>query len=303
MPARNSSFTAFAERPRLGLLLGGLVVWILVTLVVSTFLTPPVFSLVDHLAPGRFPFQRVFRRVALAAALVFLVVWLRRAGIRRFADVGLGWSPGRWRVILINAAVAALVFGGLVALDAALGVRIWIARPPLTKLLQFVIAAAAIALLEEGLCRGALLFPFGRFTGARFLVAATAVSAVYSLAHYARGSGRTGSTDWRAAWGIWASVPEGAMHFRAALVGLFLAGFFLYLYAWRQGHAWGAIGLHAGAVLGLQVMGALTDPLPGASSYFLANGLLPGWGVSVGLAVGIAILARRPPRPFGDGPA
>jgi len=41
---------------------------------------PPLFAAVDALAPGSFPFQRVFRRLAMLVALLVLIGGLRRAG-------------------------------------------------------------------------------------------------------------------------------------------------------------------------------------------------------------------------------
>jgi hypothetical protein len=291
--------TAFAPRPRLGELLLVLAGWVGATVVLSSLLAPAAYALVEALAPGRFPFQRVLRRIALLVAVVLLVALRRRIGVRSWNDLGLGGFRARrgetaWGVVAGAATIAVLLLAELAA-----GTRIAGWNLAWGEVVEALAGAAVIGVLEEGLCRGALLFPFGRLTGARFWIANAATSAIYATAHFARGGGRPREVDWASGWRVWGEIgPAVGNHFEA-WVGLFATGALFYALAWRQGHAWGAAGLHAGAVLALQIGGELTDPARGNRSLFLVDGLLPGYWIAA-LAMAAAVwLWRRGERAAG----
>jgi len=294
---------AFAPRSRPGTLLLALVAWVGLTIVVSSLLAPAAWALVEAIAPDRFPFQRVFRRVAMLAALVVLIVGARRLGIRSLADCGLGLARDRLRAAGWAAAIGVVAIAALFAVELGVGTRVAGGRLGAVDALEALIGASLIGLLEEGLCRGALLFPFGALTGGAAWLTNGAVSAIYATAHFARGAGRPGPVDWRSGWEIWADLPVTAAAHVEAWLGLFMTGALFWVVARRQGHVWGAAGLHAGAVLALQVGGALSDPARGNDSLLLVDGLLPGYGIAVAAAVAIAILALRPPRAAALSPA
>jgi hypothetical protein len=281
---------AFAPRPRGAALALALVVWIGATVVVSALLAPAVHGLVEAIAPGRFPFRRVARRLAMLVAVVGFVAVGRRLGIRSFADVGLALSRDRLRAALAAAAIGAGVVVAMLGAELAAGARV--AGGALTPVdaLEALVGAVLIGLVEEGLLRGALLFPFGRLRGAALWAANAAISAVYATAHFARGGARVATVDAAAAWRMWAELPGAAAQHGEAWLGLFLTGALFYVVAWRQGHAWGAAGLHAGAVLALQWGGGLTEAAPESRSLLLVHGLLPGYGVAAAAAVAILVL-------------
>src|SRR6185436_3932687 len=151
--------------------------------------------------------------------------------------------------------------------------------------LGMLLGAVAIGVIEEAICRGALLFPFTPLRGAALVSANVGVSALYSVLHFARGGGKLIEVDAWTGFRVWGELPLAAAQHLEAAVGLFLTGALLYLVAASQGHVWGAAGLHAGAVLALQLLGTATEPVPGADPLFLVDGLLPGWGLSALLAV------------------
>jgi hypothetical protein len=92
---------------------------------------------------------------------------------------------------------------------------------------------------------------------------------------------------------VWRQLPFAVgEHFEAA-IGLFLTGALLYLLAARQGHVWGAVGVHAGAVAMLQLLGTATEPVVGRGALFFVDGILPGWGLSIALAAAIGWLVLR----------
>jgi hypothetical protein len=228
-----------------------------------------------------------------------LVALRRRIGVRGWSDLGLGDFRARrgeaaWGFVAGAATIAALLVAELAA-----GTRIAGGNLGPGEAVEAFAGAAVIGLLEEGLCRGALLFPFGRLIGARFWIANAATSAIYATAHFARGGGRPREVDWASGWRVWSEIGPAVGDHLEAWVGLFATGALFYALAWRQGHAWGAAGLHAGAVLALQVGGDLTDPASGNRSLFLVDGLLPGYWIAA-LAMAAAVwLWRRGERAGG----
>lgn len=292
----------WAPEPRVGALLVGLGLWLAVTVLVSSLLAPFVFRAIEALSPGAFPFDRVFRRVAMLVALVYLVVWLRRVGVRRWSDAGFtpeGRRSGAfWRWAAIGVVLAAVLF----LVDLVSGHRVVSIALTATGVLKLLIGATLIGLVEEGVCRGALVFPFGRLRGAAQAVAAVAIAAVYSSGHFARGRSRLAEIDWSSGFELWRRAGEAIASSPEAWVGLFALSLMFDRLARRQGHVWGAAGLHAGAVAGIQLGSDLTDPAP-AGSFFFTNGLHPAWTLTALLAVGWLLLAREPRRPVGDAPA
>jgi hypothetical protein len=278
---------------RLGALLLGLAFLVGAAVVVSALLGPPLFGLIDSLAPGSFPFVRVLRRLAQLVALAGLVVWMRRLGVRRPADIGLGWSVESRRDLVRGLLGGACALAAVFAYELAAGNR----RPSASELslvgaTKMLAGATAIGLVEEGVCRGALLFPFAPLAGTPLVVANLGVSSLFSVAHFARG-GRVTEVDAGSGWRVWRELPPAVLHHAEAAVGLFLTGALLYLLAARQGHAWGAVGVHAGAVATLQLVGTATEPIAGRDALFLVDGLLPGWGLSALLALALAFVALR----------
>jgi hypothetical protein len=233
----------------------------------------------------------VTRRLVMLVALVALVVGVRAAGVRSFADIGLG----RWRAHR-RAALAGVAWGAL-AIAAAFGGELALGRraPSLAAVTPGVLAeaigaGAVVGLLEEAACRGALYLPFAPMAGASLAAANVATSSLYATAHFLRGGGRPRAIDAWSGFRLWAELPGALADHAEAWVGLFLTGALLYALVARQGHAWGAVGVHAGAVFALQLLGTATAPVPGADSVFLVDGLLPGWGLSLLAGVGLVVV-------------
>jgi uncharacterized protein len=284
------------RRAGLELLLLALAAWIGGTVLASTLLAPPVFWLVDALAPDAFRFDRVLRRVALLVAVLLLVAGSRRLGVRGLADIGLGWSAEGRRALVAGLGIGCGAVALLVAIDLGYGPRtLGGGGLTLSSVVAILAGAALIGLLEEGICRGALLFPFRPLAGARFWIANATVSALYATVHFGRGGPRPREVGWGAGLEVWAGLPRSAWERGEAWVGLFLTGALFYLLARRQGHAWGVVGLHAGAVVALQLAGDLTTA-PDGRSLFLVHGLLPGGGLSLLLVAALLLVALLPTR-------
>lgn len=283
-----------SSRARTGQLLLGLVLWVGAAILGSALLGPWLYELVHPLAPAWFPFLRVLRRLAQLIALVGLIGWMRRRGVRRLSDLGLGWSPERRRDLLHGLTwgviAVVLVFGW----ELSAGNRVVsLDQLSVARAVKAVVGAAAIGLLGGAVCRGALLFPFAPLRGASLALANVAVSTLFAIAHFARGGGQVTEVDAWSGFRVWRDVPLAVVNYPEAAVGLFLTGVLLYLMAARQGHAWGATGVHAGAVVALQLLGTATRPVAGRQAFFLVDGLLPGWGLALFLATAIGWVALR----------
>lgn len=290
------SGAAWAPEPRVGALVAGLALWLAVTVVVSSLLAPFAFRAIEAISPGAFPFDRVFRRVAMLVALVHLVVWLRRSGVRRWADAGFTVAGRRSGSFPRWALAGLLLAATLFLVDLVTGHRLTAFAVTPAGVAKALLGGALIGLIEEGVCRGALVFPFGRLRGAALAVAGAAISAVYSTGHFARGRTRLAEIDWTSGFELWGRVGSAIAASPEAWVGLFALGLLFDRLARRQGHVWGAAGLHAGAVAGIQLGSDLTDPTP-VGSLFFTNGLHPAWALTALLALGWLLLARAPARP------
>lgn len=294
MPEQRSSSVAdateaFWPKPRPRAFFLGVLLWVALSLVLSVLLAPLIHGAVDALFPGAIHFRRVVRRIGQLVALVLAIVGLRRLGVRRFADVGLAWMEGTRRGLAVTAGLGFALVAVPLGIEFALAGRRVTGRLGISELLLVLAGAALVSLLEEGFCRGALVFPFGRLRGAALVGAVATVAALFATAHFVRGGMRGTASDWNAAWQVWSAVPRAVAQYHEAWVGLFVAGVALYLLAWRQGHAWGAVGAHFGAVVALQVAGRIGDVAPEGGTPFFVDGLLPGYGMAALLVVAIGL--------------
>ena len=294
---------AFAAEPRPVLFLFAFLAWIAGVIVVTSLLAPPLFTLLEGWKPGFVSFPRLLRRLAIPAALLLLWWILRRLEIRRWRQIGTtreGWRRGDARRAAAAGFAATLSLFGI-ELVAGSRVMQWEGtwwRPAL-----IVVAAVVIALREELVFRGAFLFPFGRLRGAGALLQLLLIPAVYAAAHFARSQPKGIVVSASAGFELWGALVRGAWAHPEAFSGLFALGLFLHLLARRQGHVWGVVGFHAGAVTAIQLGGDLTEGLNPRHTLFFADGLLPGWGAALVLAAGCLLLLRPERISNGSGDA
>ncbi|HSM15269.1 MAG TPA: CPBP family glutamic-type intramembrane protease [Thermoanaerobaculia bacterium] len=298
--SRPAATDAFAPEPRPLAVLGGVALWLGVTVVVSALAAPPLFHAIQSVAPGSFPFERVFRRVAMLVALVHLIVWLRRAGVRSWAAAGFtseGWRRGR---VALVAGIGLASAAAMMIVDVLAGARLPELGLSAAGAAKAILGATLIGLVEEGAVRGALVFPFGRIAGAWRVAVVTLLCAVYSTGHFARTRGGFEVVDWTSGFELWQRTLDSALASPEPWIGLFALGLLFDTLARRQGHVWGAVALHAGAVAGIQLGSDLTANVPGHPSLFFTNGLHPSWllaailGVAT-IAVAFAGRARSDP--------
>lgn len=242
------------------------------SLILAAALAPAVHHAIATTWSGKpFPFSRVFDRVALAIALLFVVL------LRRAFPFAAAWRllraeswPVRARRAALGFALAALPTVAALPLIVGAGGLRWSGAgvPDLAaELLLALPAALLVSLLEEGFFR-TLVF---RGLAVRLPVpaAALASSALYAFAHVV-------SPDHRFVAG--SASPAAGLDYLATLGGRLVAG--------RTPAT--AIGL---ALIGL----VLCLTLQRTSSFALCVGLHTGWSV----AAKVAILATTSPAGLG----
>jgi len=257
-------------------ILGFLGLWVLLT----GLLAYPVVLGVKEMAPGVFPFSRIFGRVQMGVALALIPFLLRfwaedpRRWVGRAEERGRFWRMGGWGVFGLG-----LIF--LVALGQTfLGARSWSGWPGAGVWVGAAATGILVAVLEEFFFRGVLGLAWWRAMRYRHPFGLIIFGAlIFSAAHYLRpiaGPEEGWGAGWMA-WGrleLWAGPPNGWK-----LAVLFLMGLILGRMVWDKGSLAGAVGLHAGLVAGLrwaeQAWPTVPQSVPGWWGPSLDGGPLP----------------------------
>jgi len=230
-------------------ILGFLGLWVILTAV----LAHPVALMVENMAPGMFPFPRIFGRVQLGVALglVPLLLWYWRDHPKRFYDFSR-WRTGLTRSLLWFGVGVGMV-GVVAGLQAWLGVRRWAGVPGVDLWAGAVATGLLVGVLEEFFFRGVWGVAWWKAMGGRPPGVLLAVNAMlFAVVHFIRPLVGTeqGWWDGFAAWGrleLWSGTVD-----PWRLAGLALAGLVLARIVWGQGNLWTAMGLHAGWVAGVR---------------------------------------------------
>ena len=228
--------------------------------------------------PVRWPFSRVFDRVAMAAALVALIVCRRWTGWSQLAPL-LRRGPAVERGAEVVAGLAAALAG--VGLGVAWAVAHGRLGPPevpidlvTNRSLSTLFGALVAASIEEVYFRGLLLGSLAERL--RWPTAAALASALYAATHLlasdsgfaVRGLEPTAGFRYLA-HALTRQLEPAAL---PPLGGLFLAGLVLALVVRRSGSLFLAIGLHAGWAASFQILrraSRVLGEIPGSS--FLAT--------------------------------
>jgi membrane protease YdiL (CAAX protease family) len=264
--------------------------------IASVVLTPVLHTFLP------FPFERIFRRVQMIAALAGVgALGGFRAGT--LAGIGLRWTGGSLRGLWLGALTALPLLAACTVIEVVVGhaslqVRELALSGWAARLATALATAVAVGVAEEFLFRG-IAFTTLRdrlFRGTAW-PGMVVTSAVYALVHHlsvpkvpvAASPGLADSLnlalamprfvwDWHAAW--------------PSLVGLFLFGMLLNECAARTRSLYPSIGLHIGAVAYLRMVRLFVRfPAPSSlfwGSYLVYDGFV-GW-VCLGL---MALAARR----------
>jgi len=230
------------------------------TLFFSAALTPPVYLLLEVLFNGEvpWPFSRVFNRVAMFFALIFVLI-LRRNFKPSDLVKAFSFADGLTRL-------KHLLAGFCITLGISMGVIFWCIHTEqfipvevstgylLTRVGKSLLSAIAVSIIEESFFRVLLLFALITQVGRVWGVVVT--SLVYAVVHFI-----SPARDWEyAGFGpligfdyLFAVIERiFQINVYAAIFGLFLVGSVLGLVMIRSGSIYLCIGLHAGWVVALK---------------------------------------------------
>lgn len=202
--------------------------------------------------------HKVMRRLMIVLALPFIPFLLCSAGWRGWRDCGWSMTKDRkvdrlwYRDVLVGSAAGFLSLGIVSALQLSFGARQWsLEATPAEiagKLVAILVAALAIACLEETAARGILFRVLQRMW--TFWPAALVSSAVFAYAHYlepdasAFGSGGI-MEQTRAVLLSTFTKPGRVDFFLVNFANLTLMSVVLCTVVSRTGTVWMAVGLHA----------------------------------------------------------
>lgn len=292
--------SASPDESRRGRPVVALVLFLFAVFAGGALLAPWLYHAIQALAPGsklaRAPFGRVENRALLIAALVGIPVYVRAAGIRTWADVGVDPRRPRWSRF---GAGFALGFGSLAAVCgialAAGGRAFNTSRSPgqlAGQMLGALGTALLVALMEELLFRGAI---FGGLRRAiRWVWALLISSAVYAIVHFMGRAATPAHVDWLSGFRALPSMLAGMTDPHALIPGLLsltLAGVVLGLAYQQTRDLFASMGIHAGWIFWLKFYGFLTIGVPGANEWFWGSRkLVDGWMAFAALTVVLTII-------------
>jgi membrane protease YdiL (CAAX protease family) len=220
----------------------------------GALLAPPLYA-VFHAVFAGVPFHRFFNRVVLVAALALLWPALRWMNVRGVGELGLEKNPRAARDLAAGLALALIPLIALAAVYFGFDIYRVKKEIPWGNVLKIAATVAFVPAVEEALFRGVLLGismrSLGRWGGA------VLVSAVFAVVHFIRQRGEVSDVHWWSGFALLGSIFPGADDLPETLAGaanLFVIGLILAAAALRTRSLWLPIGLHAGWVLGQQLI-------------------------------------------------
>jgi uncharacterized protein len=239
---------------------------IVVALLISGLLTYPVWSAVSHFADYR-P-DRVMRRIGLLLLAIALVWILRREGLADRATFGYGLPRRQFvRQMLIGFIAGLLLMLPLIAGFLALDIRSWNDSSTVAllakSLAQGIIVGVAVSFVEETFLRGAMFTVVQRESGT--LLAVALPSLLFAAVHFILDPNkmRVSSSEMNFVAGLQIAANAFAdfatpLEHIDAFFALLALGILLSLVRLRTGAIAGSIGLHAGGVAMIAVVGDFT---------------------------------------------
>lgn len=210
------------------------------------------------------PAHRILVRLLLAG-VVFAVLARRRLYLgESWLEAGLGRRPGATDEIAFGFSAGAAVLGLLLVWMVAAGALVETAPRP-GAVVGALGTAVAVAVVEEVLFRGAAFSAWG----------AAGSSAVYAAVHFLRPDVRRFADGLDPFLGLRVLgdllAPLASVEWLGGAVGLFLLGAVLCRARAATGGLYLGIGIHAGGVFMLRLVGAFTDHAPGGPAWLFGT--------------------------------
>ncbi|MEM1156669.1 MAG: CPBP family intramembrane glutamic endopeptidase [Verrucomicrobiota bacterium] len=240
----------------------GVPIFLTVVMVVSAVLSPPVFYLVEGLAPDRWPFKRVFNRVLMVAAVLCLVPWLKLLNAYSWDVLGLRLSRGWWRGLYYGWMIGVLQVVILGGVHLLFGARVWNWELEPGSFMGYVASGIAVGLIEEFIFRGGLCLSLRELPQRALIIVIVLGSTFFALVHFPHAEHLPGSVTAMSGWVMWGDLGRQFLDPADVIqrwCGLWLAGICLCVAAIRTGSLWLPIGIHAGWVCGIKSNNQMSD--------------------------------------------
>lgn len=240
------------------------------TLLISAVITPSLYVWIRSLWPELpWPYSRVFDRVIMVVAVALFILRRKHFQVRQYkAQISLHLAKPRLIPVITGFLITFLLSLSVVPLLVAGGTLQWSEHSfgqVALRLLKVIPAALLISIIEE------VFFRFFLFRSLRqylsFGIAAMLASTFYSVVHFIQPVKTWEFTTLEFSTGFtYLGLLIGRLSepgFLAAAFGLFLVGMVLCATIERTRSLLPVIGLHAGWVATVKVVGKLCDAAPG----------------------------------------
>jgi membrane protease YdiL (CAAX protease family) len=255
-----------------------LFIFIALALVCGALLSFPLYLLLQIFTD--IPFHKVTSQLSSLLGLVFIFLYLKFNNILNRTTAGFNLTQIAIAHEVFNGALLGMVIMFvLIIVFLTLGVHE--PEPELDFTLKFVmvmlikaiLAGVMVALIEETLYRGAMLGGLSRTTNMPAAIIAS--SMIYSAVHFIKYPQVT--ADAEIGWATGLELLSGAFsRFQdPAIIDSFLAlfafGVLLALVRLNKGNIIQCMGIHAGVVMAIKIIGDMTDYVPGNQYEYMVN--------------------------------
>jgi len=268
---------------------------VLVAGVVAAIILAPLAAVAVAHAGWRFPFPRIFDRTVMATLVIAMLFYAHDLKLISLLARGFVHFPRRSiRYAIRGFVVAMIAIVILLGLAIAFGGRIADSGTAIALIPKYLLAAVAIAFIEEAFFRAFLLGGMKRDYGDR--VALIASAAIYSIAHLVRSPARFYVTGYQPTAGL-VTLAHSIDQFTnpaiaiPTLIGLFLLGIVLGEAYILTGTVYFSIGLHCGFVLGSKLWPKIILNRAAIPWWIAGGGAIPLIGGAAAWIIAITIFA------------
>jgi membrane protease YdiL (CAAX protease family) len=250
-------------------MLKNLLILIFGTLILAAILNPWVYTALNYFYPEHgWPFSRVYNRVAMFSALIWLIILWKSFSVGKVKDL---LSYKNYNLIIYHLTLGVIissvtVFLAVLVLINFMNILIianYDQSIVFSKAIKFLATGLLVGLIEELFFRG-VLFNYLKEQKSFFFAAIT-TSLIYSIVHFIAPINSWVANDINALTGLnYLLAVLGQMFsikMLPAMFGLALVGFVLAYVMHKTNSIYYCIGLHAGWVLSLKMTNLLTDTI------------------------------------------
>jgi len=285
------------DERRFKIFLIGVPVFLLTVILVSAVLSPPVYSVVDSLAPDRWPFKRVFNRVLMVAAVLCLIPWLKCLQAFSLDALGLRMRKGWWKGVAYGWIIGIVHVAVLGGVHLIFGAREWNWELTGSRFFGYMASGMAVGLIEEFIFRGGLCLSLRQLSRQYLVIVVVVGSVFFALVHFPHAEHLPGTITGMSGWEMWSDLGRQFLNPADVIqrwFGLLLAGICLCVAALRTGSLWLPIGIHAGWVCGIKSNNRISDATAEAAGVLWGGHPLDGMVAWIFLGILLCWLMKGP---------